>query len=68
MSRYRRNTRAGVNYTQPEYRRDMDLWGETRGQEVWEDEPRVSRLLGPDGEPLEYARQRIGFDLRQVRK
>ena len=25
--------------------------------------PTHSRLLGPDGNPLPYARQRIGFDL-----
>jgi hypothetical protein len=67
MSRYR-PTRAAHNYSQPYFRDDMDLWGETKGDEVWETEPRLSRLLGPDGEPLQYARQPVGFDLRPVRK
>ena len=67
MSRYRK--RAGFNYSQPNFRDDMDLWGESKGEEVWESEPRKSQLLGPNGEPLEYARQPLGFDLRpRVRK
>ena len=43
----------------------MDLWGEVKGEEVWESNPRKSTVLGPNGEPLEYARQPIGFDLRK---
>jgi len=67
MSRYR--VRSGVHYSQPNFRDDMDLWGETKGEEVWESEPRKSQLLGLNGEPLEYARQPLGFDLRpRVRK
>lgn len=30
------------------------------------DVPTHSRLLGPDGRPLEYARPRMGFDLSPV--
>lgn len=56
-------TRSGYNYSQPAFREDMDLWGETKGEEVWENGPRVSRVLGPDGEPLVYERQPLGFDL-----
>jgi hypothetical protein len=63
MSRCR--PRACFNYSQPVFRNDMDLWGESKGEEVWESEPRKSKLLGPNGEPLEYARQPLGFDLRQ---
>lgn len=64
--RYR--TRSGHSYSQPQFRDDMDLWGEVKGDEVWEREPRKSKLLGPDGEPMEYAKQPVGFDLRPVRK
>jgi hypothetical protein len=31
--------------------------------EVWEEAPRESRLLGPDGNPLIYVKPRMGFDL-----
>jgi hypothetical protein len=55
--------RAGFNYSQPAFDDRMDLWGESKGEEVWEIAPRKSRVLGPDGEPLEYARQKLGFDL-----
>ena len=57
--------RSGHNYSQPTYQSDMDLWGEVKGEEVWESNPRKSTVLGPNGEPLEYARQPIGFDLRK---
>lgn len=30
--------------------------------------PTHSDLLGPDGEPLRYERQTVGFDLRPARK
>lgn len=30
------------------------------------DQPIESKLLGPDGRPLRYARQPMGFDLRPV--
>lgn len=66
MSRYR--NRSGHNYSQPAFRDDMDLWGEAKGDEVWEQEPHQSRLLGPDGKPLEYRREPLGFDLRPVRR
>lgn len=62
MGRYK--IKSGHNYSQPLYDESMDLWGESKGEEVWESEPRKSRVLGPDGEPLEYERQRLGFDLR----
>ncbi len=62
MSGYR--TKAGFNYSQPNFRDDMDLWGESKGDEVWEGERKVSKLLGPNGEKLEYVKQPIGFCLR----
>ena len=38
---------------------------DARGVEVFEDDrPRFSSVLGPDGTPLEYDYQPIGFDLR----
>lgn len=32
------------------------------------DKPSHSKLLGPDGKPMKYARQQLGFDLRPNRK
>lgn len=46
------------------YENDCDL----RGGDVFEsDRPQFSALLGPDGQPLEYEYQPIGFDLRARR-
>lgn len=46
------------------YENDCDL----RGGDVFEsDRPQFSALLGPDGQPLEYEYQAIGFDLRARR-
>lgn len=61
MSRYR--TRSGLHYSQPNFRDDMDLWGETKGEEIWQEDRRKSAVLGPDGNPLEYIKPRLGFDL-----
>lgn len=46
-----------------------DPWGYGDGHhfadQVHEsDRPEESKLLGPDGKPLRYARQPMGFDLR----
>ena len=32
------------------------------------EKPTHAKLLGPDGEPLQYQRQRLGFDLSPKRK
>lgn len=52
-----------LNVTQHWFDNDMDQWGKTRGDEVFEGNPRFSRLLGPDGAPLVYAKPKLGFDL-----
>ena len=52
-----------LNVTRHWFDTDMDQWGKTRGDEVFEAKPRLSRLLGPDGAPLVYAKPRLGFDL-----
>lgn len=48
----------------------VDEWGvfEENTITVIEENPRVSPLLGPDGEPLIHVKQRIGFDLTPRRK
>lgn len=56
-------TSGMVNVTQHWFDNDMDQWGKTRGDEVFEGANRVSRLLGPDGAPLVYPKPRLGFDL-----
>ena len=43
-----------LNVTQHWFDNDMDQWGKTRGDEVFEGAHRMSRLLGPDGAPLVY--------------
>lgn len=52
-----------LNVTQHWFDNDMDQWGKTKGDEVFEGGHRVSRLLGPDGAPLVYPKPRLGFDL-----
>lgn len=52
-----------LNVTQHWFDHDMDQWGKTRGDEVHESGNRMSRLLGPDGNPLLYPKARLGFDL-----
>lgn len=47
-----------------------DPWYTTQGHhfadQVHEDQkPEESKLLGPDGKPLRYAKQPMGFDLRR---
>lgn len=49
-------------------RTTSDLWwDETEPQsqtiEVWEEAPRESLLLGPNGLPLIHVKPRMGFDL-----
>lgn len=46
-----------------------DPWGQGDGHHFADvvhelDRPTHSKLLGPDGKPLQYERQKIGFDLR----
>ena len=41
-----------LNVTQHWFDHDMDQWGKSRGDEVFEQGNRLSRLLGPDGAPL----------------
>jgi len=44
-----------------------DDWdGEVGGRTVWEQEPDYSPVLGPNGRPLEYVKQPIGFLLKPV--
>lgn len=58
------DTRAGMlNVTQHWFDNDMDQWGKSRGDEVFEQGNRLSRILGPDGNPLVYPKARLGFDL-----
>jgi hypothetical protein len=52
-----------LDVTQHGFDHDMDQWGKSRGEEVFEQGPRLSRLLGPDGMPLVYPKARLGFDL-----
>lgn len=42
---------------------DYDDGSRDRATEVWEEAPRRSQLLGPNGLPLEYVKQPIGFRL-----
>lgn len=56
--------RAGVWIT------DIYNYGEGHlfADQVHESEhPEYSRILGPDGKPLRYARQPMGFDLRSTK-
>ena len=56
---------SGHNYSQPFFRQDMDLWGETKGDTVHDRPVRKSLVLDRNGEPFELEpRMRIGFDLR----
>lgn len=59
----RATTLGMLNVTQHWFDNDMDQWGKTRGDEVFEGGHRTSRLLGPDGTPLVYPKPRLGFDL-----
>ena len=59
--------RASYDYSQPAYESDMDLWGQTKGEEVWEPvKTRISEVLDANGDPLriDLKRQALGFDLR----
>ena len=48
--------------------RNGDDWdGQVHGTQVWEQEPFYSPVLGPNGQPLEYVKHPIGFDLRPVK-
>lgn len=42
---------------------DYDDGSRDRATEVWEEAPQRSQLLGPNGRPLEYVKQPIGFRL-----
>ena len=42
---------------------DYDDGSRDRATEVWEEAPQRSPLLGPNGHPLEYVKQPIGFRL-----
>ena len=49
----------------------MSNWyeeGRVEGREVWEQEPHYSPVLGPNGRPLEYVKQPIGFKLTPVKE
>lgn len=61
--------RAGMlNVTQHWFDHDMDQWGKSRGDEVHESGHRLSRLLGPDGNPMVYPKAKLGFDLTPRRR
>lgn len=61
---HRNETRAGMlDVTQHWFDHDMPHWGVSKGAEVHEQGSRLSRLLGPDGNPLVYPKHRLGFDL-----
>ena len=52
---------AGFDVTQPYFE---EVEGQTYGHDVFvADQETHSRLLGPDGEPLEYEPVKLGFDL-----
>jgi len=68
MKKRVKSNKAFFHYTQPEFNSGMDLWGEVKGEEVWESEARVSPLLGPDGSPLVHPKMRMGFDLSMKRR
>lgn len=61
-------TAGMLTVTRPVFDQDMDQWGQTRGAEVHENGHRLSALLGPDGTPLVYPKQRLGFDLTPRRR
>jgi hypothetical protein len=49
----------------------FDPWGETGRVATTcheADRPSHSQVLGPDGKPLAYARQSVGFDLKPKQK
>lgn len=52
-----------LDVTQHWFDHDMPQWGVSKGAEVHEQGQRLSRLLGPDGQPLVYPKPRLGFDL-----
>lgn len=65
----RSESRMGMlDVTQYWFDHDMPTWGLSKGAEVHEQGNRLSRLLGPDGHPLVYPKQRLGFDLSPRRR
>ena len=52
-----------LNITQTWWPDDIDQMGHMAEVTVFQSDPELSQLLGPDGEPLEYERHPFGFDL-----
>lgn len=62
----RRRVSAVYHVTQPGFDHErMATFGDVSGTDVFvNDDYEVSAVLGPDGEPLIYEREPMGFDLR----